>query len=119
MDIKELMCIQSEFDKEHGWSLEGRGPSELLAWLHKDLVGLFGELGEFANDLKKITLKHEIRDMKSDIKTFQKLKGALSEELIDAFIYLMRIAVHLEIDVEREYIKKLKSNRRKYKQFRR
>ena len=53
MDLKSLIALQRDFDKKHGWSFNSNKHSELIDWLHKDLVGLFGELGEFANLLKK------------------------------------------------------------------
>ena len=117
MDLTKLISIQNKFDKEHGWSLESGELSELLNWLHKDLVGLLGELGEFANHLKKITLVHEKPDIEKSAKLLEGFKENLSEELVDSLIYIMRIASHLGVDIEGEYLKKLNFNKSKYKDY--
>jgi NTP pyrophosphatase (non-canonical NTP hydrolase) len=117
MDLTKMISIQNEFDKKHGWSLKSDELSELLNWLHKDLVGLLGELGEFANHLKKITLVHEKPDIEKSAKLLEELKENLSEELIDSLIYIMRIASHLGVDIESEYLKKLNFNKSKYKEY--
>ncbi len=119
MNIKELMLIQNRFDREHGWSIDSNDLSILINMLHRDLVGMMGELGEFANILKKITLVYDKVDIEKSEKMFSELKGKLSEEIIDTFIYLMRIVNHLDIDLEEEYIKKLEFNRKKYKDYER
>lgn len=119
MDLKNLIALQSEFDKKHGWSFNSNQHSELIDWLHKDLVGLFGELGEFANLLKKITIIRDKPDLEKSHKLFEKLKVNFSEELIDSLIYLIRIAAHLGVDLEKEYLKKLEFNRAKYQEYER
>lgn len=119
MDLNELISIQNEFDKAHGWSLDSDKLTELINLLHRDLVGLLGELGEFANILKKITLVDEKSNLEESQKLFEELKGNLSEELIDTLIYLIRIASHLRVDVEKEYLKKSNFNKAKYKNYER
>ncbi len=42
----------------------------------------------------------------------------MREELIDVFIYLMRLFALTGVDVEAEYLKKLSYNEEKYKDFR-
>jgi len=117
MHFNELITMQNKFDKEHGWLSNPENLSELIDHLHRDLVGLLGELGEFANILKKITLIHDRPDMEKSQKLFEELKGDLSKELIDSLIYFIRITTHLNIDVEKEYVNKLSSNRIKYKDY--
>jgi len=117
MDFNELITMQNKFDKEHGWLSNPENFSDLIDQLHRDLVGLLGELGEFANILKKITLIYDRPDLEKSQKLFEELKGDLSEELIDSLIYFIRITVHLNIDVEKEYANKLSSNRIKYKDY--
>lgn len=117
MRINELVSLQKNFDEKHGWYLKSSSLSELLEILHKDLVGLLGELGEFANHLKKITLIHDKPDVDVSMKLFKELKSNLSEEVIDSLIYIMRIAIHLKVDIEKEYLEKLEYNREKHREY--
>ena len=117
MDIKKIISLQNEFDKNHGWSFDSKNYSELIYWLHKDLIGIFGELGEFSNLLKKVTLLKDKPNSEESKKLFNELKDNFSEELIDSFIYLIRIANYLDIDIEQSYLKKLQVNEKKYKDY--
>jgi NTP pyrophosphatase (non-canonical NTP hydrolase) len=117
MDLNELSSTQAEFDKAHGWSLDSEDLTELINLLHRDLVGLLGELGEFANNVKKISLVDDKSNLDETQKFFQELKGNLSEELIDTLIYVIRIATHLGVDLETEYLRKLNLNRAKYQRY--
>ncbi len=117
MKIDELLSLQNDFDKSHGWDLKTSSLSELIEMLHKDLVGLIGELGEFSNHLKKITLLHDKPDIETSKQLFEELRSHLSEEVIDSLIYILRIATHLKVDIEKEYLDKLEYNRDKYKEY--
>ncbi len=117
MDINELRSLQETFDKEHGWGLKSNKLSELVDMLHRDLVGLLGEIGEFANILKKITLIKDSYGIPKGNKMFKESKEQLAEELIDAMIYLFRMATHLKIDIEKEYLIKLDYNKLRYKEY--
>lgn len=117
MDINELTALQESFDREHGWGLKSDNLSELLDMLHKDLIGLLGELGEFANNLKKVTLVHDRSGTVESNKLLEESKKQLREELVDTLIYVIRIAAHLNIDIEKEYLEKLEYNKRKYQEY--
>ncbi len=116
MEIKDLAHIQREFDAKHGWMLESDNSKARLEIINKDLIGLFGEIGEFANLVKKLNI-----DMEKSKDTFElklsDFQDSLSEELIDSFIYLFRIATHLDLDIENSYLKKLSINREKYRKY--
>lgn len=117
MNLNEIMILQKEFDSAHGWSLEGNNQEQLLVMLNKDLIGLFGEIGEFANIIKKLNL---IRTSDSDdynLKFTEEIKAHLTEEIIDSLIYLLRIATHLNIDIGSEYLKKLDFNKKRYRNY--
>ena len=66
---------------------------------------LVGEVGEFANELKKV--------VRGDV-PYEERKAALAEELTDTFIYLMKIAAQTGIDLEAEYLKKLEKNQHRF-----
>lgn len=116
MEIKKLAQIQKEFDAKHGWTLSSNDSRAILAIINKDLIGLFGEIGEFANLVKKLNIEMEKSNDTYDLK-FSSLQDHLSEELIDSFIYLFRIATHLGLDIEEAYLKKLDKNMEKYKNY--
>lgn len=111
MDIKQLRKIQISQDEELGFSLEFKDQKSKYDQLTKELVGLFGEIGEFSNIVKKINLKLEYENYKFDIET---AKEGLAEEFVDSLIYLLRISEILNIDIEKETIKKIKKNRERY-----
>lgn len=116
MEIKRLVEIQKEFDSRHGWTLESGSAKEKLEVINKDLVGLFGEIGELANLIKKLNL--EVKEPEEMLSSrLLDVHDALSEELIDSFIYILRIAVHLGLDIEECYLQKLSINRERFKKY--
>ena len=118
MDIKELIAIQREFDGQHGWLLKSEDADELLLLIRKDLIGLFGEVGEFANIIKKISLEVDLNQNSPKTKSiFEKHQRDLELEIVDSLIYLIRIATHLNMDIEKEYLNKLEFNRNKYRPY--
>jgi NTP pyrophosphatase (non-canonical NTP hydrolase) len=76
-----------------------------------------GEIGEFANILKKLALVQDRFDTSDPTHGFEETKMKLTEELIDGLIYIIRIASYLHIDIEKEYLIKLDINRRKYHKY--
>ena len=56
MELNALMRIQEEFDRAHGWTIDG-DERALIQATSDDLVGLLGELGEFANIIKTANIK--------------------------------------------------------------
>lgn len=114
MEIKEIIKVQEKFDAEHGWSNKGIEDINLLIeLLQDDVIGMVGELGEFANILKKIKReKCEDKDL-----YFNNSYNNLSEEIVDVFIYLIRIVSTLNIDLEKEYMKKKNVNKERFKKY--
>src|SRR6516165_1224836 len=117
MDLATLMKIQITADERRGFPAKFGGDRETVGQLMKDLIGLFGEVGEFSNLLKKIEIKldHPAYDGPSLMES----RDQLREEVIDSFIYLMRLAAILETDLERELFKKLQINQERYRRLER
>ncbi len=116
METKELLQIQRMFDQEHGWLIDKAEPENRLRAMEKDLIGLLGEIGEAANCLKKVRLRV---DAGMDAQAaFANETPHLREELIDSFIYLLRLLDLVEADIEKEYLAKLAVNRERYSEFR-
>jgi len=119
MNLDQLIQLQHQFDEKHGWNPDKRVANAVLGAVQDDLIGIVGEIGEFANIIKKISLesKHNVPcDLVGLLKTHH---VELSEELVDAFIYLIRLASHLDIDIEQAYLEKLKFNEIRFKRFER
>ncbi len=61
MNLNSLVERQVRSDRRRGFVVDFETRSEQLSILEGDLVGLMGEIGEFANLLKKVRLKHSHR----------------------------------------------------------
>lgn len=107
MELAKLIQLQTEFDREHGVVKPFFVPisSGNLHELEHLVVCLIGEVGEFANELKKV--------VRGD-SPYEESQVRLAEELTDTFIYLVKIAAQTGIDLESEYLKKLEKNRRRF-----
>ncbi len=112
MNLQELMELCKSLDEKHGFSLVFEDQAQKYNQVTKDLVGLFGEIGEFSNIIKKINLKIE----KNDGYTLDlpAAEDNLKEEIADSMIYLIRIANILEIDLPVEINKKIEKNKIRY-----
>ncbi|EWH03859.1 MazG nucleotide pyrophosphohydrolase domain-containing protein [Halomonas sp. BC04] len=116
MDLKEIIDKQVAMDICHGFPVSFDSEAEAYAQLSKDLVGLLGEVGEFANIIKKINIKLDRpKEYELDISV---AKEKLGEELADTFIYMIRLAAILEIDLEKQLIDKMQRNEARYAQLR-
>lgn len=115
MELRELISSQREFDDRHGWGDRPLAAGEIISLVEKDVIGLVGEIGEFANILKKLQLMERFPDKFS--KEWQLRQPDLSEEIIDTFIYLVRIAGHLNVDLETAYKEKMLRNAQKYRDY--
>jgi NTP pyrophosphatase (non-canonical NTP hydrolase) len=113
MDLAALMKTQIAGDEKRGFPVRFGDDRERVMQLMKDLVGLFGEIGEFSNLIKKIGIKldHPAYDGPS----LSESRDRLREEVVDSFIYLMRLAAILETDLEAELLKKIQNNVERYK----
>lgn len=107
MELATLVKLQTDFDRTHGVAKPFFVPisSNNLHELEHLVVCMMGEVGEFANELKKV--------VRGDA-PYEERKAALAEELTDTFIYLIKIAAQTGIDLESEYLKKLERNRERF-----
>jgi NTP pyrophosphatase (non-canonical NTP hydrolase) len=71
-------------------------------------VALSGELGEFANIVKSIA--------RGDY-GLEDAKGRLSNELADVFIYVVKLADQLGIDLERAFLEKVELNKERFRKY--
>lgn len=109
MTLNELLLEQKKFDKSI--SIGGRSlyidiHEENIQELEHLLVCLLGELGEFSNILKKV--------VRGDF-PLEQVKHSLDEELVDVFIYLLKIVNQFDIDLENGYLAKMEKNKIKFR----
>ncbi len=110
MDLKEIFELQSNFDQKHfpKYAVDKENPKEQVDTLTFLTLGALGELGEFANVLKKVHRgDYSVDDTISDMKA----------EIADVFIYLMKICQHLDIDLETAFLEKLEVNKKRFKEI--
>jgi NTP pyrophosphatase (non-canonical NTP hydrolase) len=72
-------------------------------------MALSGEVGELSDILQWLT---EEESMKENLN--EKILSLVKEELADIFIYLIRIADKLDINIEEEVKNKIRLNEEKY-----
>jgi NTP pyrophosphatase (non-canonical NTP hydrolase) len=112
VDVRELVATQVAFDKSHGFPVDFDSMSSKYAQISKDLIGLIGEIGEFSNVVKKMTL-HLERPSQYHVSVVD-AEAFLKEELIDALIYVVRLAAILDVDIQEEYVRKMAINAARY-----
>ena len=110
MTLEKIKEYQKNFDDKYKGDIEFNETinDSNLEPLEHLIVCLLGELGEFANIVKKIK--------RGDFSLNEK-KNELKEEYIDIFIYLIKISNQLNIDIEKEYFTKMKKNEKKFQKF--
>jgi NTP pyrophosphatase (non-canonical NTP hydrolase) len=117
MDLSSIVATQIAADRRRGFKVDFSNDAERVAQLERDVVGLTGEVGEFANALKKVRLALDHPNYPGP--AFQDIAQNLREELADAFIYLMRLSFISGGDLEADLLNKMKVNDARYSQFER
>lgn len=116
MDLKELSELQIKMDDLHGFPVRFDSIEGKYSQLTKDLVGLFGEIGELSNIVKKVNIKIDKRGAyELDVAAAEM---HMSEELVDTLIYVMRIGAILGLDLEHAVLQKIKFNEDRYARLR-
>lgn len=112
MELTALIESQVSADRRRGFRVDFDSNAERVAQLEQDLIGLVGEVGEFANILKKVRLASEHADYSGP--SLESAAPTLREELADALIYLIRLSVVLQGDLESDLLQKMKANEGRY-----
>lgn len=110
MTIDQIIEMQKNFDKQHkgnfNWDQKITDKNiEILEYL---LLCMIGEFGETSNIIKKVLRGDFILD---------EVRDKLSEEVVDIFIYTLKLAYQLDIDIEKSYLKKMDINKMRFKNF--
>ncbi len=110
MNINEFIKYQEKFDEKHSskfkWNEKiTQNNIETLEYL---LLCMVGEFGEASNLVKKV--------IRGD-HTLDQVREELSEEVIDMFIYVIKLIYQLDIDLENVYLNKMKKNNKRFKKY--
>lgn len=103
--IRDFQAFHQWLDDQKGWR------KDLLL----NMVLLTGEVGEAANELKKIVwrasiLKEEMGQEAAQAAAEAEYREALGQELADCLAYLFKIANNAGIDLEAAYLAKMARN---------
>lgn len=113
MDLKELVEWKRKWQLEHMkefTELRDKDPEAYLSYL---TIALSGEVGEFANFVKK---KERARLLSKS--TGSRYTDEMGEELVDIFIYVLLLADHLDIDLEKLMLDKHDNLKEKFQAMR-
>lgn len=117
MEISALIDQQIERDRRRGFRVDFDTDAAREEQLTHDLIGLFGEVGEFSNLLKKVTLARTTRGYAGP--TLSEATPELRDELADAAIYIFRLVTILGGDLERDILAKIERNDERYRNLER
>ena len=108
MELQELLERQRRFDAEHGGRRAWSFSEEDFDRVNELLVELFGEIGELANEFKKVSRGDcELHDSKDQI----------SDEVADVFSYMLKLCNIMNIDLQQVYLHKLKRNEERFRRY--
>ena len=112
MQLSEIVDKQVAADRKRGLPVELETERKRYEQLTKDLVGLIGEIGEFANIVKKVGLKIEHPTYSGP--SLHEASPQLREELADTLIYVLRLSAILGTDLENDVLRKMALNDARY-----
>ncbi|GAA4035666.1 hypothetical protein GCM10022281_15110 [Sphingomonas rosea] len=112
MDFSSIVRRQIAADERRGFSVTFSSDAERHDQLSRELVGLVGEIGEFANQLKKVGLS--FTNPRYHGPRLDEVAAHLREEVADAAIYLFRISTILGGDLEQDILTKMAQNDDRY-----
>jgi len=101
LELKQIFEVQRNFDRRVGWNRYEKcnTPEEIVDFMKHFVIVMVEELGEISRIRK---------EFERDKKSFE--IRSLRHELVDIFVYLMQGCVALNMDLEEEYLRKLRHN---------
>jgi NTP pyrophosphatase (non-canonical NTP hydrolase) len=105
LELKQIFEMQREFDRKLGWNTyeKCRTPEDALKFMEHFVLVMVEELGEISR-----VRKQYYRDK-------QKFTADESKhELTDIFVYFMQACMALNMDLEKDYLKKMKFNEKRF-----
>jgi NTP pyrophosphatase (non-canonical NTP hydrolase) len=105
LELEQIFEMQRGFDRNLGWNAyeKCQTPEDALKFMEHFVLVMVEELGEISRIRKQY-----YRDKQS--LAMEELK----QELMDVFVYFMQACMALKVDVEKEYLKKMKYNKERF-----
>ena len=111
MDLKEIVEINKTFSESRGWFFhKSNNNKEFLEKIQYNSIALAGEVGEFANLVKK-SVRSNLSN--GEFPNDEMLKR-MREEITDVFIYLLLTASLLDVNLEKEFLASIKKNEKRF-----
>jgi len=105
MNLKQIFEVQRKFDRERGWNRYEKceTPEEIVDFMEHFMIVTVEELGEVSRVRKQF-----LRDKRSlNVE-------ALRHEMVDLFVYLMQACMALNMNLEAEYMLKMKESEERF-----
>ena len=110
--LASLARRQIDADRVHGFPVDPPDDKARCNQLSKDIVGLVGEIGEFANLLKKVELALTQPGYAGP--NLAAAEPELRMELADAQIYMLRLAHLIRVELGEAVLEKMRLNDERY-----
>jgi len=112
--MKAIFEFQKAFDAKRGWDWSNpKGKKEQMQFLQHGTIALAGEVGEFANTLKKAMRHYESTGELPSKEVYENL----NEEIVDVFIYVVKLSIALGLNLSDGYYNKMKVNDKKFAKY--
>jgi NTP pyrophosphatase (non-canonical NTP hydrolase) len=111
MEIEDFKKLQKEFDTKYIGPYNDL-PGDLLFLT----TALAGEVGEFANLVKKY-YRLKAKDIAVAGEEQRDYTTEMKKEIIDVFCYFLIIANQLDLDIEKEFKENLDRNKNRFKKL--
>jgi NTP pyrophosphatase (non-canonical NTP hydrolase) len=117
LELSALVKSQISADQRRGFQVDFDSDADRVRQMEKDIVGLIGEVGEFSNVLKKVSLA--ISHAGYEGPSLAEVAPNMREELADTMIYLIRLSAVLGGDLETDLVRKMRVNDERYRSLER
>lgn len=105
MELKQIFSVQRSFDRQAGWNQYERcdTSTEIVAFMEHLTLKMIDELGEISRARKKFLRDGQTLDI-----------ATLKKEMVDIFIFVMQGSMALKMDLEEEYMQRMKHNKQRF-----
>jgi len=112
--MEAIFEFQKAFDAKRGWDWSHpKDKKEQMQFLQHGTIALAGEVGEFANTLKKAMRHYESTGELPSKEVYENL----NEEIVDVFIYVVKLSIALGLNLSDGYYDKMKVNDKKFAKY--
>lgn len=105
LELHELLSIQKKFDRQAAWNQyeQCKTPKEIVAFMEHLTLVMVDELGEISRVRKRFLRDRQPLDT-----------ATLKKEFVDLLIYVMQGSMALKMNLEKEYLKRMRHNEQKF-----